>query len=236
MIDRNDNRTTRDEHESVWQLLPWYANATLQPSEALRVERHLATCAQCTAELERSRRLSAATKDIDLQPWSPSPAHFARVLAHVDDSDHGHRIAATTTASSSPLWSKLHDWISGTPRPVQWAFAVQGTLVLVLAVALVLAVLPPASPYQTLSHTEEPSAGTRARVRIVLADDITGARLRDLLQSVGGEIVHGPSQTGVYTVELPFGRAQEPSAARALELLRANPGVRLAEPIGSGAP
>jgi hypothetical protein len=118
---------------------------------------------------------------------------------------------------------------------MQWAFAFRGALVLVLGGVLVLAVLPQTSPYQTLSRSEERLTGTRASVRMVLSDDITGAELRGLLQSVAGEIVHGPSQTGVYTIELPFERTQDASMARAMQLLRDNPKVRLAEPVGSSA-
>jgi hypothetical protein len=125
---------------------------------------------------------------------------------------------------------------------MQWALAGQGVLVLVLGAALVLAALPQLSPYQTLTQSEERSTGTRARMRVVLADDMTSAQLRDLLESVGGEIVHGPSPTGVYTIELAVGnaqgsaqgRTQQAGVARALEVLRANPKVRLAEPVGGG--
>ena len=226
----NNHRTAGDEHESVWELLPWHANATLQSPEALRVERHIATCHDCAVELERCRRVFAATQDIDVQPWSPSPAHFAQVLTHIDRAE---RIAASRPADSTSPWLRLRNWLAGAPRPMQWALAGQSILVLVLGGALVLAALPQMSPYQTMSQSEQPSTGTRARVRMVPAGDMTSAQLRDLLQSVGGDIVHGPSQTGVYTVELPLGRSQEASIARSLEVLRANPKIRLAEPVGS---
>jgi Putative zinc-finger len=231
MKTKSNNQGAGKEHESVRELLPWYANATLQPSEVLRVESHIATCGECRTELERCRRLCAATKDIDAQPWSPSPAHFGQVLAHIDRAD---RIAANSTVNVTSLRG-LRAWIAGTPRAVQWAFGTQSVLLLVMAGALVMAELPQRSSYETLSHSEEPSTGARARVRLVLADDITGAQLRDLLQSVGGEIVHGPSQAGVYTIELGIGRTREASMVGAVELLRANPKVRLAEPIGNSA-
>jgi hypothetical protein len=105
-VTSKDNRAAGDEHESVWELLPWYANATLQPAEVLRVERHLATCGECTMELARCRCLSATNKDIDVQPWSPSPTHFAQVLAHIDRAD---RLASNTTVDATTLWSRLRD-------------------------------------------------------------------------------------------------------------------------------
>ena len=91
-------------------------------------------------------------------------------------------------------------------------------------------------PYQTMSRPDTQVALDRARVRILLADDITGSELRDLLRAVGGEIVQGPSATGVYTISLPFSKAETGSISRTVEMLRSSPKIRLAEPIDSRPP
>ncbi len=39
------------------ELLPWYANGTLEPSEAAAFERHLADCADCRRELDLLKKL-----------------------------------------------------------------------------------------------------------------------------------------------------------------------------------
>ena len=93
----NDNRTEHNDHEAVWELLPWHANATLNAPEALRVKSHVAVCAACQRELERCRQLRVAAKAVDLQAWSPSTRHFTQVLARLDT------IEATQGATSRPV-------------------------------------------------------------------------------------------------------------------------------------
>ena len=230
MATGGNNRPERNEHAGVWDLLPWHANATLDRQEALRVEDHVAVCCQCQAELERCRRLSLASKALHVPAWSPSPDHFAGVLARIDS---GEAMRAKTVASEATLWSRVCAWLWGTPRHATWVFSVQGALILVLGGALLLTAAPQRLTYETLFRSDAQIGPDRARLRIMLTDDITGRELRDLLQGVGGEIVHGPSATGLYTIALPFPPGQEQSTNEALGALRANPKIRLAEPIDS---
>ncbi len=70
-------------HE-IAELLPFYANGTLDGTERARVEAELATCASCSEELHELRALAATLRDrAELVP--PPPAHlFANVLARLD--------------------------------------------------------------------------------------------------------------------------------------------------------
>ncbi len=47
-------------HETVQSLLPWYLTHRLEPREQALVERHLAVCPHCRAELDAERRLLQA--------------------------------------------------------------------------------------------------------------------------------------------------------------------------------
>jgi hypothetical protein len=231
VVTSNDNRTKDNGHEGVWELLPWHANATLNAQEALRVERHVAVCAACQMELERCRQLRVAAKAVDLQAWSPSTRHFTQVLARLDSIE---ATQGATSRTGAALWSRACAWLQGTPGTARWVFAVQAGLVFVLGGALLMTFAP--QPYQTMSRPDTQVALERARVRMMLADDITGGELRDLLRAVGGEIVQGPSATGVYTIALPFSKAETGSISRTVEMLRSSPKIRLAEPIDSRPP
>ena len=47
----------RAAHEpAVQKLLPWYLTGRLEDAERLQVDEHLATCAECRAELETERQ------------------------------------------------------------------------------------------------------------------------------------------------------------------------------------
>ena len=49
-----------DPHQMTQELLPWYANGTLDLGEQRLVEDHLANCAECRAELESETRRARA--------------------------------------------------------------------------------------------------------------------------------------------------------------------------------
>ncbi|MFL5274381.1 MAG: zf-HC2 domain-containing protein, partial [Anaeromyxobacteraceae bacterium] len=120
------------DHDAVAELLPWYVNATLGRDEAARVEEHLPACAACREDLARCRALALATRAASSEErWAPSPRHFARVLARVDAAER-----ARPGARGRALLERLRAWASETPRPVRWAFAVQGIAALALAAAL----------------------------------------------------------------------------------------------------
>jgi anti-sigma factor RsiW len=216
-------------HQEVWKLLPWYANGTLTREEAAEVEAHLATCPACQVELTRCHEISTAVHVERQDAWSPSPEHFRELLAQVD-------AVEAHEASNNSGWARwqprLASWLKETPRPVRWAMAFQGVLVLVLASALVWQTAPsPPELYETLSSEAEPVLAGRMQVRVIFAEDKTEKELRELLSRIEATIVQGPSPAGVYTVEVP----QAGSALESvLKELRAHPKVRLAEPVSTG--
>jgi hypothetical protein len=224
-----DQETTPNPHSNAWMLLPWYANGTLSADEARQIEQHVATCALCRDEVERCRRLAVSVKAAGENAWAPSSTHFAGVMAHID------RAEGAPKLQTPPLFARLRDWFAESTRPMQWAFAVQSALVLVMAGALIFTIAPAPSTYETLSRSEEKAVSDRARLRVVFAEEVTGRELRDILQSVDGQFVQGPSPTGVYTIELPFAPTEQEKLARALAKLRSDAKVQLAEPGAAGS-
>ena len=49
----DDHSVTNHPHDEIEALLPWYANGTLTVAETATVERHLAHCPACRADLNR---------------------------------------------------------------------------------------------------------------------------------------------------------------------------------------
>lgn len=58
MADRKELEEA-ERHREIAELLPWYANGTLDPEERAHVERHLQRCAECRRELEELEGLKA---------------------------------------------------------------------------------------------------------------------------------------------------------------------------------
>jgi anti-sigma factor RsiW len=200
-----------DEHEQKSELLPWYVNKTLAGREAAAVERHLLVCAECQKEAAQLQALMAGDEE---DGWTPSPAHFAKVMAKVD-------------ALSQPRWPRAPSWMRETPRPMRIAFALQAAAMLALVAGVALR--SPAR-YETLSRP--PIAATdRSRLHVVFSSDITEGEIRRLLEAAQASIVAGPSPDGIYTVELSLPAADEEAARKVSERLKANPKVRFAAPV-----
>jgi len=205
-------------HHRVWELLPWYANGTLEESERRTVEEHTAHCQRCRAELESCQRLGEALARSGETAPTPHPARLSRLMERLDE------------AEGSSLRQRLGGLLTATPRPVRWTLAAQLAAVLLLAAGWMWSAPPPPAPpaeFRTLSDpAPAPAMGTR--VRVVFAEDATELQIRDVLLAVGGWLAGGPSPLGAYTVELPEGRDPLPVV---LQHLRSRPEIRFAEPV-----
>ena len=218
-------------HQEVWELLPWYANGTLEGRECEEVEMHLLTCTSCQAELRHCRDIGTAIHAAGETAWSPTPGHFPRLLARID-------AAEARGSQDGGWWERLRAQcarhllvLQSTPRMVRWTLAAQGAMILLLAGVLVWqGPFSPGPLYRTLSDGGDHVPQGQAHIQVVFADDITEKELRALLTSVGGTIVKGPSSEGVYTVELPLSGNSPDLVDPILEAMRAHRKVRLAEP------
>jgi anti-sigma factor RsiW len=224
---RSNNGQGERQHRRVLDLLPWYANGTLEDVERRVVEIHLAACARCREELAADRRLGESLRQIPESAPAPHPAQFARLLERLDNS-------APETSGLRGAWAALRglrDLLTATPRAVRWTLAVQlGLLLGVLGGGLLLLrrPAPPPAVYQTLSDPAPEAPAATARLRIVFAPGTTEQEIRDLLLGIRGQITAGPSPLGVYTVDVPAG---PDSVADVLTHLRRHEQVSLAEPV-----
>jgi len=78
-----------EQHETVWLLLPWLANGTLDTAERRLVEDHLAGCASCREELAHCSGLAAALRGREEIAPSPHPLQLARLMERVEASERG---------------------------------------------------------------------------------------------------------------------------------------------------
>lgn len=202
-------------HQRIWELLPWYTNGTLGESERRSVEEHAAQCERCREEVQACLHLGEAVRKAAVEAPTPHPARLSRLMSRLDEAD-----------GTSPR-EKLAGLLTATPRPVRWLLAGQLAALLLLAAGWMWT--PPPSPpaeFTTLSDAVAPAAGQQ--VRVVFAEGTTERQIRDVLLLLGGQLAGGPSQLGVYTIDLPEGRDPLPVV---LEHLRSRPEVSFAEPV-----
>lgn len=194
-----------DPHDQTLKLLPWYLNGTLDDAEAAMVEAHLAECAGCAREAERERALRTGVAslgaDVD-QGWAALRA----------------RLVEPAPPPRRALWG----------RRVAMGWAVGGALAASLVGAIAISALRPAAPTGAPYHVlGAPTVqGGSANALVMPAPGMTAARLGEALTRAGARITDGPLASGGYLVRIaPTGRT------RALEQLRRQPDVLMAEPL-----
>ena len=239
----------------VVELLPWYVNGTLEAEESHRVERHLAGCAPCRGELALCREMAAAMPAGESLAPASHPARLARLMDRLGEppADRERRSRAGDIAGRLRRWRES---VAETAPPVRWLMAGQLAAIAVLGIALVAAFLvlgggegggtdptepgrtfrtltdTPAAPTESIESTATapvPAAGS-TRIRVVFDPAFTEADIRSLLLELRAQVVGGPSPLGAYTLEVPAGGADADPPEVVLDHLRAQPGVRFAEP------
>ena len=219
-----------NQHQKVWEILPWYINGTLDSHEHEFVARHILSCQSCAEEVARCQSTATAVRSAKEGAWSPSPEHLARLMERID--------RASTSAAPERWRNHAREWIEKirrhfqeTPSLFRWALAAQtAAIVLLTAATIWQASVTPFSLYRTLSNAGSAPEAGRVHLQVVFADDITEREIRTLLSSIEATIVAGPTPMAVYTVALAGDdRGGAARTRETLAVLRAHPKVRLAE-------
>ncbi|MDB5987635.1 MAG: hypothetical protein JWR16_2688 [Nevskia sp.] len=215
----NYTNDTFSRHREAWELIPWVVNGTATPEQNRVVEQHLEDCGDCREELVFQSQLHAAMNPESTREAVPKPA-LDRLWQRIDG-------AAAVQLSRTQRRRQ---------RRIDSGFA-RGLLALVIVEAIGVATLGGAlwkrgeaaahTPvYRTLSTSTETSQ--HATIHAVLVPSLAVGQLQTLLSASQLQIVGGPSKTGVYALA-PMSSSVDTNMA--LAQLRADPNIRLAEPI-----
>jgi hypothetical protein len=205
--------TLQSSHDTVSELLPWYANATLSPEESAVVEQHLESCIHCRQELRVLREMAATMSD-DAENAPPVESSLAKTLSAID--------ALQREENRPPARFNLFRWLSslwsGAVPPVRLVLAAQLGAILLLGVLLILSRQHEPS-FTTLSGGSDPTA-RGARLTLIFSPNITEDTMRKLLLDTEATIVSGPSAQGVYVVELSGKPVNDPAVDAVIDTLR----------------
>ena len=201
-------------HRDVERLLPWYANATLDPDEDARVRAHLIECAACRAELATLRAV------MELAPPTSDARETDRGWMRMRDRLHAARRTPGPAPRLAPRARRLVRH-AGRGCASRWRRSSPSSRV--LAMFLLGDPQPAPQTFTTLSATPAPHA-SRDTLLVVFDPRMTDAQLRELLGANRARIVDGPNAAGAFLVAAPPGQADLVRNA-----LRASPGVAMAE-------
>ncbi|MGE5562676.1 MAG: zf-HC2 domain-containing protein [Bacillota bacterium] len=213
-------RSDGNGHKEAEELLPWYATGQLEPEEQALVEKHLSSCAHCRRQLAFEREMigqfAQMTPEVD-NGWARLRQRLQQVRP------------ARTPQPRQSLWDRIAAQASSAwqafSRPAIAAIAAV-QLAFVCAAGMLLYSLSQPS-YQALGSAPPPQS---ANVIAMFRSDTTASQLNALLRNNGASLVGGPTPTDAYLLRVPA-----KSREAALERLRADAHVVMAQPIDGGS-
>ena len=201
-------------HAAADALLPFYVNGTLRGEEHAFVEQHVQACEQCQNEVDWLRQTFAALAADGLLQEARRVVPSA-----APESENGARQRKWTARIRGESRTS-HPWM-------RWLLAAQLAAIAVLGTLLATDTRDVAS-YRTLGVSNA-SAKLHDTIAVMFDPGITESEMQRIVLGVGARIVDGPTSTDVYLLEIPAERSDQ-----ALQALRTDRGVRLAERLGPG--
>lgn len=210
-------------HQAVQELLPWFASGQLAPDEAQRMQEHLQTCAECRQDLERERdmRAEAASAGDALPAGVDMERALARLMPALGPQEQS---APAPAAAPAPEPQRVSWWraaAANQPSWLRWTVVAQWVAIIGLGALLLRPDSDPA-PYRVLGS----AVSNGGNLVVVFQPNTSERDLRRVLQAQGARVVDGPTVTDAYLLTVPAANRD-----RALQAMRADPAVKLAEPL-----
>ena len=197
----------RTSHETstphpVAALLPWYLTETLKPSEHRTVDEHLATCAECRAELERLAQLRTPLQTAWAEEPTPELHVKQTVMADVEADRAVRHLSNDRTAPGGVGDNRLEQWFRNLFAP-RWVPALAATLLVGQLALLLWTAGPQTNSSQDVIATRGiPPASVHLTIRF--QESASEARIRAVILQLKGRLVDGPTMDGVYTISIPI--------------------------------
>lgn len=214
------------EYRQAWEGIPWVVNGSASAAQRRLLDAHLSGCADCRLELARQRELQSAIASEPPPLVGDVHAGLQRLFARIDRACEVDPAAAVGVPQREPRRAAA----SSLTLSLAAAVVVEALALVVLGVGLV-ARSDPAPGYVTLSGG---ATGRGATIRVVPAPSMRIDDLQRLLQALNLQVVAGPNSVGAYDLAP---QSEQPARELQVSTLRADPGLRLVEPIDPpGAP
>lgn len=224
MFSSNIKASNSNEHQGVWELLPWYVNHSLEPAEQDIVKKHIKTCVTCRIELNQQQQVFEKMQQIDLLQ-QVSQVSFAQLKKRIEERPK-FDVSAKHDKPQKELKHFSHQLVSF----VKHTALAASLLLLALPFMLDSQFSKPElkGDYRTLANSVEGKQNNNF-VRVVFADQSNLEQIEAILSSVSGHIVKGPSQNGVYEVQIGNQQTNSQEIKDAILHLRKNTSVIFAE-------
>jgi len=188
--------------EEVLAAIAWYPDG-LDPEERGAVEAHAADCATCREELAFVRGEGSPLLP---QPRGESDRVYARVLERIEAYEDRARAKALPAAVEAPAPSRARGGLGVAPLRAAAALLLAAGVGALVALTGSRLMAPGEAVYRSAGEASDVSAAAPAHAAlaldVVFRPDATAEKIQAALRAIGGEIVSGPTQLGVYRVRL----------------------------------
>lgn len=219
------------EHQEVTMLLPWYVNKTLHNDEHHLVESHLKNCLVCKIELTNLQKLSTS---ICLEDSLVPVAHASYV--QLKNRIHKNQVPAKQKTGIFESLLAYRQWLANLTAknlvPLFPCFALASLLLLtytLLSPDFFATQQNPTNSFHTLSSSQR-ITHEQNEIRLVFANEITQQQIMQILATVQGQIIAGPTTQGVFRVRIGKTKISSKALLKTVSLLRDNKQVIFAEP------
>lgn len=202
--------------EQIRELLPLYRTGRLANAQEQAIAATLAESPELAQEYAEILEIRGCCDSFAAEVAPPEDELFARIRHRIEE-EKGRSPVLPLKSNAPGIVEKLRVYFSS-PQ-LSWSLvAVQFALLVVLLVGI-------SRPPEILTLGLNPPSAAKPRINLVFQENTLEIEMRKLLRAIDGEIVAGPSDTGLYVVSLK----NQNSIQSALEFLRTQPQVRLAE-------
>lgn len=216
------HQSDESDHSQVQDLLPWYANNTLQADEQQLVRAHLQTCTACQDDLQWQQKLKAGEPAASTVPNVDRA--LARLLPKLDVQVQAAKVNNTNNFMAR-LWTLF---TADGKAPARWGMAVMAaqTAVIVGLVAFMALPRQDDSSYRVLGSGERSSGN----IVVVFKPETTVKDIQRIMSINDARIIDGPTVTNAYLLNVDDARLEQ-----SIRELRSEAGIELVESLGSGA-
>lgn len=185
--------------DAEWEMVPWYVNGSLSDSEMAALDVRKDTDPDFAAEIEHQLALATGVCMLtDPEIEAAQARSWAKLSAQIEADEAARKPAAAQGS-----------WLSGLMSNLSGGYALAGVACAALLMAVFVMGPGPANDpdgYRTL--TSDPGA-IGAFIKVQPAADLARADLERVLGENGLRIVDGPSDSGVFRVEVAEGSDME---------------------------
>lgn len=194
---KQSNNINNNEHDKIWNLLPWFVNNTLNGFEKKQVEHHLASCTLCKQEVHQQRQLQQDLISDDTLSKSTTSA-FNNVMQRIEQ----HEVKSKNVVPFKLVSKQFNKY---NRKPIISSIA--ASFLALVIIGLFFTSSNNEKIYSTLSDTPAQNSSLNTDnnsaylTRVIFNKNTSEHKINQLFEQFQGTLTSGPDKRGIYTID-----------------------------------